>query len=59
MSPFLIALLFGTGIGTYVWSYLARTTGNAKVGSVIGGAAVVGLMAFLVLYTILKFGFGL
>jgi hypothetical protein len=59
MSPLLIALMFGVGVAAYVWAYLARHTGNARVGSVLGGAAIVGFIAFFVFYTILKLAFNL
>jgi hypothetical protein len=59
MSPVLISLMFGAGVAAFVWSYLARITGNAKVSSVLIGAGFVGVAAFIVLYTILKFVFNL
>lgn len=52
MSSTLIALLFGAGAGAFVWSKLARTTGNAKPMNVVIGAVVVGLIAFFVCYSI-------
>jgi hypothetical protein len=59
MPPLLIALMFGVGVGTFTWSRMAHTTGNARVGNVIAGAAIIGFIAFLLLYSVLKWGFGL
>ncbi len=59
MSPVLISLMFGAGVAAYAWAYIARTTGNARVGSVLTGAGVVGVIAFAIFYSILKFGFNL
>lgn len=59
MAPVYISLMFGAGAAAYVWGYLARTTGYARTGSTVGGALVVGVIAFVVLYTILKFAFNL
>ena len=52
-------MMFGVGIGAYVWSYMARTTGNARATSVVIGAGVVAVIAFIVFYTILKFAFNM
>ena len=52
MSSTLIALMFGAGVGVFVWSKLARSTGNAKPLNVVIGAAVVGLITFFVCYSL-------
>jgi len=54
MSSFVISLVFGLGLATWVWSQLARTSGNAHPTQVVVSAAVAGLVAVLVLFTILK-----
>ena len=59
MSPLIISLMFGVGVGAYIWSYMTRTTGNARATSVLIGAAIIGFVAFLIFYTILKFAFNL
>lgn len=52
MSSTLIALMFGAGVAAFVWSKLARMTGNAKPMNVAIGSLVVGLIAFFVCYTL-------
>jgi hypothetical protein len=54
MSAFLVALMFGIGIGAYAWTYLARNTGMPSGSGTIGGAAAAGFMAFIVLLLLLK-----
>ena len=57
MSPVLVSLMFGVGVGAFAWAYLVHLTGNARAGSVLIGAGFAGVAAFIVLYTILKFIF--
>lgn len=54
MSSFVVALVFGLGAGAFAWSYLARTTGNARPMNTLIGAGIAGVAAFLVLLSFLK-----
>ena len=54
MTAFIISLMFGVGVGTFVWAQLARGTGNADPKTVFGSAGIVGFIAFLFFYATLK-----
>lgn len=49
----LTAFLFGVGAGTWMYARLMKTTNSPK-NSVVGGA-VVGIIGFIVIYTLLKY----
>jgi hypothetical protein len=55
MNNFLIALMFGAGVGGFVWSKIGRKTGNANPNGVYMTAAVSGLIAFIFFFTLLKY----
>ena len=54
MSSLVIALIFGIGVTAFIWSKLSQSTGNARPTHVLAGAAAAGLIAAIVLLTILK-----
>jgi hypothetical protein len=54
MSSFVIALMFGIGVGSFAWTKMARGTGNAEPAKLAGGAAIIGFVAALFAYSILK-----
>ncbi|HEX7368359.1 MAG TPA: hypothetical protein VF261_01730 [Candidatus Saccharimonadales bacterium] len=55
MSDTLVAILFGLGIGGWVYSQLARRSGNANPGSTFTVAGIVGLVAAIIIFTVFKF----
>lgn len=59
MGSFLIALLFGLSIGTWIYTKMARQSGYGNAKSALLGAGVAGLGVFLVLFTLFKFVLGL
>jgi len=59
MSPLLVSLLFGLGVGGFVWSKISLSTGNARPASVTMAAAVAGIAAFIFFFTLLKFVFSM
>jgi hypothetical protein len=58
MSTLLTCLLFGVGVAGWAWSKVSRQTGNADPKSVVITAGGIGLIAFIVLFTLMKFAFG-
>ena len=52
MSPLLVALFFAVGVSAWVYTKLQRRTGYGNSGAAIKGAAVAGVIAFIVLFTI-------
>lgn len=54
MSTVVVALLFGIGAAAFAWSYLDRSTGNARPMNTVIGAGVVGVLAFLLLLSFFK-----
>lgn len=59
MSDAFVAFLFGVGVGGWLYSQLARRTGNAVPANNMIGAAVGGLVAAVVLFTLLAYVFHL
>lgn len=59
MSAFLVSLIFGAGVAGWVWSKVGRRTGNANPTSVTVTAGGAGLVAFVVLFTLMKFMLGI
>ena len=55
MSNWLIALFFAIGVTGWVYTKLVRSNGNASPKQDIGGAALAGVIAFVFLFTLLKF----
>lgn len=54
MSSIVVALIFGIGVAAFIWSKLSQSTGNAHPTNVIAGAGIAGLIAAVVLLTVLK-----
>lgn len=50
MSAFFVALLFSLGAATWVYTKLQQRTGYGNASSALKGAAITGLIAFVVLY---------
>lgn len=59
MSPLLVSFMFGAGVGGFVWSKLSLSTGSGRPASVAMAAAVAGIGAFIVFFTLLKFVFSM
>jgi hypothetical protein len=55
MSDFLVAIFFGAGVGGWAYTQLARRSGNANPGSTVVSAAGAGLVAFIFIFTLMKF----
>jgi hypothetical protein len=55
MSPLLIAIFFGLGVGGWAWAQLARRTGNNDQKSVAISALAVGVLAAVIIFTLFKF----
>jgi len=55
MSNFMIALFFGLGVGGFVYSKLVRSNGNPTPYQNLSAAAIAGVLAFVFLFTLLKF----
>ena len=54
MSEFFIALVFAIGSGTWVYTKLQRSSGGANSKNSFIGAAVVGLLGFIVVFTLIR-----
>jgi hypothetical protein len=54
MSPFLVAIFFGVGVGGWAYAQLARRTGNSNPQSVALSALAVGVFAAIVIFTVFK-----
>lgn len=57
MSPFLIAVFFGFGVGGWAWAQLARRTGSSDQRSVALSALAAGVFAAIIIFTLFKFVF--
>jgi len=57
MPSWIIALLFGISIGTWAYTKLVHANGNPTPGPDLAGGAIVGFIAFVVLFTLMKFVF--
>jgi hypothetical protein len=55
MSPLLIAIFFGAGVGGWAWAQLAHRTGNNDQRSVAISALAVGVLAAVIIFTLFKF----
>lgn len=55
MSNGLVALFFGAGVAGWMYSQLARRSGNANPSSTLIAAVVVGALAAILIYTIFRF----
>lgn len=55
-SSVAIAFLFSLGIGAWVYSKMSRRVGAANISSILTMVAVVFVVSFLVLLSLLKFG---
>lgn len=55
MSPALIALFAGIGVGGWAYSKLVRSTGNSNPRNVALSALAVGVFAFIFVFTLFKF----
>jgi len=56
MSDFLVALMFGAGVGGWVYYQVARASGGESKNSYIA-AGISGAIGFFVIYSLLKFFF--
>ena len=54
MSGVIVALIAGLGVAAYVWSMLAKSTGNARPSNTLVGAGIAGLVVFLVVLSVIK-----
>lgn len=54
MSAFFVALLCSVGAATWLYTKLQRRTGYGNSGSALKGAAIAGVIVFLVILTIGK-----
>lgn len=54
MANWIIALLFGLSIGTWIYSKLMRSTGSNKSSSLVA-AAISAILIFLLFYIVLGF----
>ena len=54
MSPLLVSLMFAVGVGGFVWSKLSLSTGGARPANIVMAAAVAGIGAFIVFFTLFK-----
>ena len=52
MSAFMVALLFSVGASTWVYTKLQQRTGYGNTSSALKGTITVGVIAFVVVYTI-------
>ena len=52
---FLASLFFGIGLSGWVYSKTAHHTGNSNPANTLIGAAVVGIIAFIFFFTLLKY----
>lgn len=59
MSNLLVAFFFGAGVAGWAYAQLARRSGNANPGSTYLAAAGAGLVAFIFIFTLMKFVLGL
>jgi hypothetical protein len=59
MSDFLVALFFGAGVGGWAYAQLARRSGNANPASTIVAAGFAALLAFVFVFTLMKFVLGI
>ena len=57
MSGVVIALIAAIGAAAYVWSFMAKSTGNARPVNTLIGAGGAGFVVFLVLLTLIKLVF--
>lgn len=55
MSAGLIAIFFGVGVAGWLYSQLARRSGNANPSSTFTAAGIGGLVAATFFYTLFKF----
>jgi hypothetical protein len=55
MSPIMIAFFFGLGTAGFAYTKLVRANGNPSPSQDLGGAAVAGLVAFVFIFTLLKY----
>jgi len=51
----LAAIFFGVGLAGWTYSKTAHHTGNASPANTLIGAGVVGLIAFIFFFTLLKY----
>ena len=52
MSGFLIALLAAISVGTWIYTKLVKSNGDVNLRNNIIGASVIGLIVFLVVFTL-------
>jgi hypothetical protein len=57
MSPGLIAVFFGFGVGGWAYAQLARRTGSSDPKGVALSSVGIGLAAAVVIFTLFKFVF--
>lgn len=55
MQPWFIAFLFGLGVAGWVYTKLVRANGNPSPLNDLIGAGVAGLVAFIFLFTFLRY----
>lgn len=55
MSNWVVSLLFAVGVAAWTYAKLSRATGNSSPYNALGGAAIAGVLAFTVLFTLMKF----
>jgi len=55
MSSGLVSLFFGAGVAGWVYTQLARRSGNANPSSTYIAAAGAGVFAWIIFFTVFKF----
>jgi hypothetical protein len=55
MSAFFIALMFGAGVGGWVYTKLSRRVGLGNQGQAFLGGGIAALGAFIFFFTLLKY----
>ena len=54
MSDWVVSLFFGVGVSGWAYAKLVHANGNPTPYQDLGGAAIAGVLAFVVFFTILK-----
>lgn len=55
MSDLLVAIFFGVGVGGWAYAQIAKRNGNANPGNNALVAAILGLVAGIIIFTVFKF----
>jgi undecaprenyl pyrophosphate phosphatase UppP len=54
-TSLVLSLVLAAAAAGFAWSRLSTSTGNAHVNNILIAAAVSGVVAFLVIFTLLRF----